>query len=267
MLRTKKAPKSRWILITVVFLGIIVLLITGVILVRLMGVFSRSHFDGHHELIVEFIKSPNTAAVVAFSPDTHAASLLWIDASKVDNSYLKKQLQLPFDATVISDSKATSLKQLVSDLFFHHEKSHTSLTLVDAFNLLVFAYTLSPSAISQEVINLSGENVSTSKQGINSGRVGQLFIDHTLYNGASSVIVINATGISGVGNNVAKVLTNVGANVIAVNTSNNIESISKITYVGKKQYSQIRISEILGIPLTTFPTPLLSDITVIIGKD
>ncbi|SRR5260221_8346272 len=260
MLRTKKTPKSRWMLITVVFLGFIILLIAGVLLVRVMVIFSHSHYDGHHELIVEITRSSRTAAVIAFSPDVHTASVLWIETQNVNIPYLEKQLQIPFDAIAISQSNTLSLKQLVSDLFFHNLKSHTTLTLIDAFNLLVYTYSLPASSISQEEINLDKENLPNHA-------LGQLFIDHALYNEASSVSIVNATGVSGVGNTIAKVLTNIGANVIAVNTSNKIEKSSKITFAGKKQYSQTRISDILGIPLSTFPTPSLSDIMVIIGRD
>src|SRR5258706_5406222 len=130
MLRRNKAPKSRWVLITVVFLGIIILLITGVVLVRILNVFSQSHFDGHHELIVEFTKSSKAVAVVAFSPDNHTASVLWIKAPQVDTHYLEKQLQVPFDATVNSQSNAVSLKQMVTDLFFHNVRAHSKLTLI-----------------------------------------------------------------------------------------------------------------------------------------
>ena len=119
------------------------------------------------------------------------------------------------------------------------------------------------------------ESFSISKSEATRGTVGQagesivseLFIDPTIQEEKVTIEIINATGRSGLGQRLERLLSHIGGNVIAVTTSSKRMKISSVTYFGDKTYTLSRIHLILKIPLVYTEKSQLADITIVIGDD
>ena len=68
------------------------------------------------------------------------------------------------------------------------------------------------------------------------------------------------------GNKIARLIGNLGGNVILVDSSKETESKSKIVYKNDS-YTVRKISKILGVPAEKKEMNSISDVIVIIGKD
>lgn len=246
MRKTRPTARGRGIKIAAIFLGFIAILISLSLVVKLYILFAKSRFDGAHQFIL-LARSASVDEVIAFNPDTKSISV----------ANLKTSTGIPLDATVsiVNPSKDPFglTQQLISGL-----GNDTSLTIVDRIRLFFFAHSLDSSRVNTE----SAKNINLLIQSFPS-----FFIDHTLYQENIAVSVVNATGMAGVGERIAKTLGVIGVNVVSVSTADNITQSTNITYVGESTYTLSRLSHLLGINPTHIASGNpLADITVTIGK-
>ncbi len=95
--------------------------------------------------------------------------------------------------------------------------------------------------------------------------VTQLLTDQTLYREGYSISVVNAAGVSGLGTQVANLLSHMGGNVVSVTTADKEQETSTISYIGQETYTVKRLQKVLQFPLTKMTTSGLSDIVVTVG--
>ena len=97
--------------------------------------------------------------------------------------------------------------------------------------------------------------------------IAGMFYDPTMVSENAGVEIINASGVFGVGNSLARIISNIGGHVIVVRNSSKTEKKSSITYTGEKGYTLSRISKLTGVTPELYSKDQLADITFTIGKD
>lgn len=249
---------SKTLQVALLFVTVVGFLIGFSLLVKIGILISKSKFDGLHQFVIQVEGHDHTAAII-FSPDTHKITVLTLVGSTATAS-LTKSLQLPVDATVQDDSFGSS-----PDDFIHRALisgwGKSTLNQLDKLKLILFSQTVASDDITTKQLSLSPSDLSFDNT------LTSLATDQTLYKEAQTIAVVNGSGISGVGNTVAKLLTHVGANVISVTTADKEETTSSIVYTGDKTYTVQRLSHIFSIEPINTTTASIADITVTIGKD
>jgi hypothetical protein len=97
--------------------------------------------------------------------------------------------------------------------------------------------------------------------------VGNSVNDDLIEKDNQTVQIINRTNVSGLGGRLAKMITNMGGNVILVMSEDNSIKKSAITYIDKETYTVKNLQKILGYEAVREPSNAMSDITIIIGED
>lgn len=98
-----------------------------------------------------------------------------------------------------------------------------------------------------------------------------LFYDARALKERKTVEIINGAGVAGLGSNVARVVNNMGAQVLFVKTSQEKIEHSRVSGGNKESYTVRKISKNLGIPIVKREDgdgpPSGIDITIFIGED
>lgn len=255
----KKLKQSKATRIAFAFCGIVITLILLALIGKLGILISESHFDANHQFIVQVKQTGGKSDVVIFAPDAHTISIITLIGKNAERSAIQT-IQVPVDATVGNVPFNEEDNNFISHLLFSsllHDRS--TLTSLDALRLLLFSQSVG--AITRKSIQLP-----TDTNNIDS-TVTPFATDQTMYKQGFTIAIINASGVSGVGNTIAKLLTHIGGDVISVTTAQIDNPDSKLVYAGKMSYSVTRLSGIFAIPSIQTSNPSIADITITIGED
>lgn len=241
------------------FLGItIILVILAATCIKLAIVIKQSTFDGQHQFILQ-VQHPTTTELLVFTPASSSITDITFSQS-FSAKILLKQFALPVDGTVTTATQE-SPKDFTRSFLFHFRTFHPTITFFDAVRLFLFAQGVLPNNIQQDTLPSVTNNPSAQQ------KINKDFMDKALYKESVSVAVVNAAGVSGLGSNVALVLSHIGVNVISVTSSQQVSAHSLINYSGESTYTLQRVQQILHFPLEQSATPGVSDITITIGTD
>lgn len=240
-------------------------------IVKLASVVAKSGFDGRHRFTIVVRDTP--VKVISFAPDDRSLAVLEIPNAK---SQTKKQLaaylHIPVDGVVTeksyssvntTDTKAF-VEQYMQGLFFSFAQKNTDITVVDAFRLWLFSRDVDSHEVYDDALSSSLE--TTEEAAINKV-VSRLFWDDTVSKENIGIQVINASGISGIGNDFAQTLTNIGANVAAVSTAHAEVGKTTITYSGERNYTVVKLEKLFGLKASAVKKQEMFGIIVTIGKD
>ncbi|KKQ29054.1 MAG: hypothetical protein US43_C0009G0001, partial [Candidatus Levybacteria bacterium GW2011_GWA1_37_16] len=97
--------------------------------------------------------------------------------------------------------------------------------------------------------------------------VGRLASDTSIEKDHQTIRIINGTEVIGLGNRLARLITNMGGDVIIVATSDSLIKKSSILYIDKKTYTVERLQKVLGYEVAKEENNAISDITIVIGED
>ncbi|MBI2034477.1 MAG: LytR C-terminal domain-containing protein [Candidatus Levybacteria bacterium] len=243
-----------------VFFGILVLiLVVSSLVLKFISLAGESRFDGEHFFVVSFLH-PKGADIVGFDPKNKKITILHAAGNSVPSN-LQQSLAIPIDGKVNGEIvSAADLSSALFDMLLGYSVIKTNLTILDIGRLAFFAKTVSQSNIIDEPSSLINGVTADSA-------VSDLFIDSAIQKEKVTVEIVNATGHSGLGQRLERLLSNMGGNIIAVTTSPKIMKTSSMTYFGDKTYTLLRISSIVTMPLVYTEKPQLADITIFIGED
>jgi len=221
-----------------------------------IGLLRQSKFDGKHQYVL-LLEDADKSEIVSFNPDTQNIIQVFLTGNYNIND-LAKTLEIPIDGKIsVNDPKKPIPSILAKTLFSKNKKS---LTVADIIRLWLFSKSIKTEDYQNITFQMPIDDNSVKE-------IAKIFTDRTLYQEAKTITVVNATGENGIGGRFAKLLTNIGGNVIVISTGD-ISQKSKIQFVGEKSYSLSRISQILEIsPKPDTSKSAISDITVIIGED
>lgn len=257
--------KTAFIFFTLVFF---LIFISGIF--KIVTLIGQSKYDGVHRFTIA-ISYANSAKplseIISFAPDAYTISVLRIPINIKDKKETSKLVAIPIDGfvSVSNQNKQKETKQDVDykmqSILLNYRDIKTDLTIIDVFRIWFFSKTLSSNSVAvKDITDISNAMIKDKT-------LSTLFNDYTFSQEKNSIEIINAADISGLGNRVARALTNMGGNVISVSTSDKTTETSQILYFGDKTYTVEKLGKVLG--LSTFKTEKqgISDVTIILGKD
>ncbi len=248
----KSARSGKYIAWGIGFLSILVLIILCSFVWKFVVFLGQSAFDSAHQFTIGITgKNPE---IITFNPDESSVTVVSISQKNVTDE--AKTLSIPLDGTIVGDS-SQSVKSLLLNALIHHSASFSP---IDICKLWLFVNGLPSDAL----IQTSLPSDTTAAAAI----VPKIFQDKSLYSEGKSITIVNATGVSGLGSQLAKLLTNIGANVIMVSTADTQVQKSSIQYSGSPSYTTDRLGRLLHLQPILLPnSSKISDITITIGKD
>lgn len=278
-----KQSNLKLVFLFCLFIG---LLIIGSIIFKAIFLVMKSKFDVSHRFTIA-VETPDpktngkSLTIYSYAPDTKDISVLHlIGKASIAGTTVGKYLGIPVDAQIVfnrpvgdgqaienifSDSQ-NSPDGVISRAFFHYYDLKTSLTEIDLFRLFLFAKSIPSHAITEKDIPIDSKG--RLPDGLTVDKIiAPLFIDAALAEEKMSIQIINGADAVGLANRLGRVLINMGANVVAVSTSDSIVPKSVIQYVGDKSYTVERLAKTLGIPAQEVQKTGISDIIIKLGKD
>ncbi|MDP3988116.1 MAG: LytR C-terminal domain-containing protein [Candidatus Levybacteria bacterium] len=263
--KNKKTKNQNNLRIGVIFCLFVCFLITVSLIFKLILLLQSSKFDGKHNfsvVIYEQDSKSKKAQIISFAPDVAKISVLKILAKKPSD--LAKILEVPIDGTIKIPGKGDEeVESMLGSALLGFKDTQTNLTIIDISRLWLFAKSVSNQSISANEISLDQVLTDEAIDKISS----QIFSDNSFSAEKISIQIVNGTGFSGLGNRLARLISNMGGNVVSVLTSDkNIES-SEILYVDEETYTLERLTKILGFKKTKMNGAQISDIIIKIGKD
>jgi hypothetical protein len=237
----------------VVFVVVFSLLLKGVILMR------NSHFDSSKRFTLGITNGRNTE-IMSLSPSKD------IVIYKLKNKMTPKEagqlLEIPIDGFINSNSLDLDQKPdtLFMNLVSNYNNINTNLTVVDLLKIAALTKMIPENSINIEIVG------DTDELDLNK-IVGHLVSDSFMEKDNQTIQIVNATGVGGLGNRLARLITNMGGNAIIVATGNSISKKSTISYIDKKTYTIEKLQKVLGYEVKKEEGNAVADITIVIGED
>ena len=251
--KARKVKKNN-LKIGIIFSVLIVSLILLSLFGKIINLLQQGKYDSNYPFSLRVVSGKDTAFLSFSSRDKE---IIYLKVTGAQD--MRESLPFPSEGEVTSGSLPPSEISSFFTSMLGNEKIDTNLTVIDIARL----YFLSKSISSG---NVTSESVSASDSA-SDRELARLFLDGDIVDEDKRVEVVNATGAYGVGNNVAKLLANLGANVVFVSTADKDEKESAIYFRGKEGYTVKRLKRILGFKTLLQEEESISDITVRIGQD
>ena len=240
---------------------IILLFFAGLSLTfKLILVLREGKFDDGRRFTLSVSNSKNFE-VISLSPSLKNIIIFRLPSMKSNEAV--RLLEIPIEGFVISDS--LDLNQKVDSVFLksilNYNNLKTNFTLIDLLRIFAFVWTVPESNV----------NIRNITPDLDTGRidkiVGSLASDELIGKEGKTIQIINGTNIGGLGNRLARLISNMGGNVIIVATSDTTKKRSKISYIGEKSYTVEKLNKVLGYELVLEIDNAISDVTIVIGED
>ena len=242
------------------FIGLVIFIVIISFIFKVFWVVKESQFDGTNKFNLQITDSRGTG-VISFSPKEKSISILKIEENMQGS--LAKNLKVPIDGYLNLKNKNFNYSNISSSLFiniFSLPSTHINLTYFDIIRLSLFTRTVSPNFIYER--KLVKEYSDLQKSTI----LSLTFKDPAIVAESMSIEVVNGTEVSGLGTNLANLVTNMGGNVVLVG-SKDLQKESKIIYFKKNSYTAKKLSNNLNFPLEETGSRGLADVIIIIGED
>lgn len=256
-MKSKKKEKSKNLHLALYFGFLIVLIIAISVLFKSFDVIRKSQFDGKHRFTVMLL-SDNGGDVVSVSPTEGSLTRLHLDPAIKTDSF--GTLLVPIDGYVKTDSKFfASVKNFFPKTLLKKGRLQTNLTVIDLIRLSIYS------------LGVNKEKIIEEKMSVNDFKKlsflsSTLFVDPTVSHEKLSIQITNATEVNGLGNKLAAYITNMGGNVVLVNSSRDMQETSGVIYK-RDSYTVKKLMKILDIPGQKKESDSISDVVIVIGKD
>jgi len=202
--------------------------------------------------------------IVCFHPETPGISFLIIKDPNLAYNSLAKNYGIATDGFVQANegiSSGTDISNLMWESITHMATWKSNLTILDKFRVLLFAKNVS-------INNKTIEQISLSNQTPNLNTIiATALNDQNISSENITIQIINATNVSGLGQRLGKILTNMGANVVDVASSEKTQQKSTIAYYGNDSYTLDRLQKFLGVTASKLNKQTIADIVITIGND
>lgn len=277
----KSAQNFHSLKIAYFFVGFVVILICISLVIKLSVLFLNSKFDGRHRFTVAVYtqksseKVQKSVDIISFAPDTGSISILNVSSdTEIFATESGKLLKTPIDGSVfiapIENSlvvHSDSTDSLFESIILNTRRVKTDLTIIDFIRLYLFTKTVPSHLVTVKKHFLVQDSIDLSSElGIDKISTA-LFADSSLTAEKLSIKIVNGTGVGGLGNRLARLITNMGGNVVVVATEESELQESEIQYYGAVSYTLERLQKILGFKISEMKKPGISDIIIRLGKD
>lgn len=230
-------------------------LIKGILIAK------TSIYDGSGRFNLQ-VSNSKDSGIISFSKPSGTISILKIDGDSKDIN-LGQLLGIPIDGFLKSSSLDLDLKVsyiLSQSLLKYRSFPETNLTIFDILRLFLFSRSVSKDSVKTQSIS---PKLSVSKI---DKVLYRFFNDEVIEKDADTIEIINGTDVLGLGNRLARVITNMGGDVIVVKTAESTQDLSLISYT-KKDNTVRRLGKFLKFKSARREDKALADITIVIGKD
>lgn len=256
------------------FLITVCFLLLGSLTYRFISLVGKSKFDGQHRFTV-YTTSPNSSPqILSFAPDSKTISLVILKGEK-EAYAVKRMLHIPIDATITtkekgenaatSDKPSDKVKAQMQSLILGFGSVSTDLTIIDLIRLWIFSHSIPSHSYGEKVISQSSFDSDLESPPLD-GILSSLLSDETITRERVSIQIVNGTGISGLGGELARIINNMGGNVVAVSSLEKVVEQSSIFYYGEKTYTLTKLSKIVLVTPKELKQPGIADIVITIGK-
>lgn len=278
----KSAQSFHSLKIAYFFVGFVVILICISLIIKLSVLFLNSKFDGRHRFTVAAYTQKSSENVqksvdiISFAPDTVSISILKVSSdTELFATESGKLLKTPIDGSIfisqienrpvaLSDS---NIGIFLESVVLNSRQVKTDMTIIDFVRLYLFTKTVPSHLVTVKKHFLIQDSVDLSSE-LGMDKISTaLFADSSLIAEKLSIKVVNGTGVGGLGNRLARLITNMGGNVVVVATEDSELQESEIQYYGAVSYTLERLQKILGFKISEMKKPGISDIIIRLGKD
>ena len=267
MRKKRKLRKGNNTKVAIIFIAFVAFIVSASLVFKFIYILSQSKFDDSKKFTLA-VSNKKAQEVILFSPGsakvTAISSSLTILKLENDIAIPASQfLAIPVDGFVRSEilDLNQKIETLLAKMILNYKKMQTNLTMVDLIKLFVFAKRLPERET----------NVKNIPKDISIGEIDsmvtRLVNDEQIEKDSKTIQIINGTNVAGLGNRLARLVTNIGGDVIIVATANRPQKYSEITYIDDKSYTAERLGEILGFRTIKVSDRKIADITIIIGED
>ncbi|MBI2031820.1 MAG: LytR C-terminal domain-containing protein [Candidatus Levybacteria bacterium] len=259
-MKKKKDLSGKNTKFAIIFFAFIALIVFASLVYKTILLIGRSRFDSDNKFNVLVWDNKNIK-VLSFSPDKGSISVLRIEGDRGEID-IYKFLEIPLDAHISTDSKNfnNDIKQLLSSAVLNSRDTKSDLNTADIVKLWIFLITVKEESIKEENLSINLDEAERDKI------LSEVFEEEKIAQEKINIEVVNSAGEYGLGNRIARLLTNIGGNVILVSTSQNLEEKSAIFYKGEQVYTLERLKKILRFN-TQENKQTIGDITIRVGKD
>jgi len=228
---------------------------------KMILVFRDSQFDESKRFNLT-ISNNKTLKVMSLGGAAKTITVFNLDGN-IGSYETGQLLEIPIDGFIISSSLDLNQKPdlLFLKSIFNAKTLQTNLTIIDLLKLMIFSMSIQPGLVNTKNISIGITSSESDKI------VGRLVTDELIEKDNQTIQVINGTAIVGLGNRLARLLTNMGGDVIIVATSDSPQKVSTISYIDQKTYTVEKLQKVLGYPAIKTDANAISDITIIIGED
>lgn len=257
---TNKSLKTFYLYAVIVFLFIgVSLVVKGFYIVQ------QSKFDPAHHFTLAITQHNNVKEILSFQPQTPAVSVLAIQDNAIPYSLLAKKFGIVTDGYIQADDTmqlGTDISIFLWSSIVHTASWQSNVTLIDKIRLLFLARSITTNNKIVEQISLATQSSDANTTIMNS------LTDQDIATENISIQIINATNVSGLGQRLARVLTNLGANVIDIATAQKTQEKTTIAYYGSDSYTLNRIHRLLGnVPVYKLSRRTIAAMVITIGND
>lgn len=260
MRKKRKLNKGNNTKFAIIFVGIVISIILISLIFKFFIILSQSQFDSSRRFTMT-VSNKYKTKVLSISPISRSMSVLELD--KITNTPINQFLPIPIDGFIKGESFDIDQKadSLFPKMILGYKKLNTNLTIVDLIRLFIAIRNLSESEVNERTISkdLNYKDIDSLAR--------RLFNDELIEREGKKIEIVNSTNVSGLGNRLARLVTNMGGDVIIVATGDSYRKWSEITYIDAKNYTVERLSKILGFNATKAKDKTIADITITIGQD
>lgn len=245
--------------IAVIFFVILAVIICISLIFKIVLVVKAGQFDDSKRFTIS-ISDSKSAQILSLSGEKTIA-IIKLDKNIKPND-AGKSLKIPIDGFITSNLLDLSQKpaSFFLSAILNYNNLRTNLTIIDILKLLFVAKSISDSAVNLR--NIPQSSVSDADK-----IIGRLVSDVLIEKDGQTIQIINGTNITGLGNRLARLITNMGGNVIIVATSNSPQKKSRISFIDKETYTVKKLNKILKYDAVKENIDAVSDISIMIGED
>ncbi len=250
-MRSKKVKKSENLGLGIIFMLVIALIFLLSVVFKALDLYQKSEFnnDANFNLL---LKSDSGAKYLSFSPKNQTINIVDIKGGQSD----VRNLEIPTDATLNTNQEVTktNIDSSVSSFVFKK-----GLNPFDSIKLLLFTKSVPSDSVHESLVN-TRDNLENDK------KLVRIFSDPQIVSEKLTIQILNSSGVNGAGAKAAKLITNIGGNVILVTTTETETPGSSVTAT-RQSLTFKKIKNLLRGWGKVDPGMNLSDIKIIIGRD
>ncbi|HZE87810.1 MAG TPA: LytR C-terminal domain-containing protein [Methylomirabilota bacterium] len=247
-----------------IYAGIVTFIIILSLAIKTFFVIRASKFDGEHQFTIAIVKQDNVTEFLSIDPSIPSASILQISSGNLSVSSVGNIVGIIPDAKINSSDGlpgGTNITKTIKTMAFNYRSIKTNLTLFDIVRLYLIAKRTS--GLNKKITTITISKGMTE----NNNHLTGFFTDQAITSENISVEVINASNRAGMGTRLAKILTNLGYNIIAVSTASTDQANSTIAYFGQSTYSLRKLQNLLPFSVKMLSKKTIADIIITIGED